>query len=60
VRAPRRSADLADVPVLAYTARAMPEDRQWVRAAGGDALLIKPVELPALQSKIGRLAGITA
>ena len=58
VRALKRSADLADVPVLAYTARAMPDDAEWVRTAGGDALLIKPIELLALRSEIARLAGV--
>jgi CheY-like chemotaxis protein len=60
VRALKRSADLADVPVLAYTAYAMPEDEERVRSAPGDGFLAKPAELPALRSEIARLAGITA
>jgi two-component system, NarL family, sensor histidine kinase EvgS len=60
VRALKRSADLADVPVLAYTASAMPEDELWVRMATGDAFLAKPAEPPVLRSEVSRLAGIPA
>jgi CheY-like chemotaxis protein len=58
VRALKPSADLADVPVLAYTVSAMPEDAEWVRTATGDRFLAKPAELPALRSEIVRLAGV--
>jgi CheY-like chemotaxis protein len=60
VRALKRSADLADVPVLAYTASAMPEDEQWVRTATGDGFLAKPAAPQVLRSEVSRLTGIPA
>ncbi|MGE0861941.1 MAG: PAS domain S-box protein [Gammaproteobacteria bacterium] len=42
------------IPIIAWTASAMPEDRTRCLAAGMDDFLAKPVELQTLQQTLGR------
>ena len=44
-----------DVPVIAISAHAQPEDRDACMSAGMDGLMLKPIELRALYSEIARL-----
>lgn len=48
-------ADTRDIPVLAITANAMPEDVERGLAAGFRAYLTKPLDLSRLQTEINRL-----
>ncbi|HJZ53358.1 MAG TPA: response regulator [Gemmataceae bacterium] len=43
------------IPVIALTAHAMREDEERAKAAGADDYATKPVDLPALLEKIGKL-----
>ncbi len=54
----RSRADLAhvDVPVIAYTAHAQPEDRDNFIASGFNDVLIKPLNLEKLTSVIAHVA----
>jgi CheY-like chemotaxis protein len=44
----RKNSGLAEVPVIAVTAQAMPGDREKAMAAGADAYVSKPVNVDAL------------
>ncbi len=47
---------LRDLPVVAYTAHGMPEERERMLASGFDALLIKPIsfqDVKQLSEKVG-------
>jgi len=46
-----------DIPVIALSAHAMPEDRARAMAAGCDEFETKPVDLDRLLSKIKALLG---
>ncbi|OYY92272.1 MAG: hypothetical protein B7Y41_16550 [Hydrogenophilales bacterium 28-61-23] len=50
-------ADTRDIPVLAISANAMPEDIERGLAAGFRAYLTKPLDLARLQMEINRLLG---
>jgi CheY-like chemotaxis protein len=43
-----------DIPVIALTAHALPEERAQARAAGCDAVLTKPVSLKDLERSVRR------
>jgi CheY-like chemotaxis protein len=49
---------LATIPVIAFTAMAMPNDQARGTAAGVDAYLSKPVSLSHLQSTIERFLSV--
>ncbi len=53
----RRSPATADVPIIAVTGRSLPEDLAEARAAGMDAILVKPCPPPDLLDEIERLLG---
>ena len=51
-----RSLPVAQVRVIAVTGRAMPQEQQRLRAAGFDALMVKPLDLDDL---VGVIAAVT-
>jgi len=51
----RKDASLANLPVVAVTANAMPGDREKVLAAGFTGYIAKPVALAHLRSEVSRL-----
>jgi two-component system cell cycle response regulator DivK len=51
----RKDPRLAQVPVVAITANAMPEDREKVLAAGFTGYIPKPVALARLREEVHRL-----
>src|SRR5262249_40129582 len=51
-----RRSRLADVPVLAVTAQALPADLARFRAAGFDAILTKPIDTRSFVREVERLA----
>jgi PAS domain S-box-containing protein len=57
LKALQAQADTCNIPVLAITANAMPEDVERGLAAGFQAYLTKPLDLVRLQTEIDRLLG---
>lgn len=51
----RRDPRMLNVPVVAITANAMPEDREKVMAAGFTGYIPKPVALSRLREEVSRL-----
>lgn len=49
----RKDASLAGLRVIAYTAHAMPEEKQRIMGAGFDDLLIKPISRAGLLKALG-------
>ena len=47
----------ARIPIIALTAHAMSDDREKAMAAGCDEFDTKPIELPRLLEKMGKLLG---
>ena len=47
----------ARIPIIALTAHAMSDDREKAMASGCDEFDTKPIELPRLLEKIGKLLG---
>jgi PAS domain S-box-containing protein len=56
IRAIRAAPEVADTPVIALTALAMPGDEDRCLAAGADAYLSKPIAVQKLLAAMGRLA----
>ena len=54
----RLNATLADIPIIALTALAMPGDRERCLAAGADEYLSKPVKLKQLATNIQQLLAL--
>lgn len=54
VRAIKSTADLADLPVIAFTAYAMQGDEQRFRAAGCDGYLSKPIDVHSFADNVRR------
>jgi len=52
----REEPGLDDLPVVAYTAHGMPEERERMLAAGFSALLIKPISFQDVKQLCGTLA----
>lgn len=50
----KRDRRTRDIPVIAMTAHALPEERAEARAAGCDAVLTKPVSLKDLERSVRR------
>lgn len=48
----RAAPETADVPIIALSAHAMPEDRERAFAAGCDDFIAKPVDFPRLIDRI--------
>lgn len=51
----REELGLRDLPVVAYTAHGMPEERDRMRAAGFNALLIKPISFHDVRQMCERI-----
>ena len=49
----RQDGNLAGLRVIAYTAHAMPEEKQRIMGAGFDDLLIKPISRAGLLAALG-------
>jgi CheY-like chemotaxis protein len=56
----RKEPDTKAIPVIALTAHAMAGDREKALEAGCDDFDTKPVELPRLLEKMGKLLGESA
>ncbi len=54
VRAIKATAELADLPVIAFTAFAMQGDEQRFRAAGCDGYLSKPIDVHSFADRVRR------
>jgi len=57
VRAIKATPDLADIPVIAFTAYAMQGDEQRFRAAGCDGYLAKPIDVHSFAAAVRRYMG---
>ncbi len=57
IAAMRATPALADIPVLALTAKAAPSDQADALAAGADDYLAKPVDYDVLVAKAARWCG---
>lgn len=55
INAIRQNPALANIPVLAITAKALPEDREKIQMAGADDYLSKPVDYDKLISLVEKL-----
>ncbi len=55
LRAIRRNPRFANLPVAAFTARAMEQERARIQAAGFDACITKPVASAVLRMKVEEL-----
>lgn len=51
----KASANTGQIPIVALTAHAMPEDRKQALEAGCDEFETKPIDLPRLLAKIAAL-----
>ena len=54
VRAIRATPELARLPVVAFTAYAMPGDEARFRAAGCDGYLVKPIDVHSFAASVRR------
>lgn len=57
VRAIKATPELADLPVIAFTAFAMPGDEQRFRAAGCDGYLTKPIDVHSFAATVRSFLG---
>jgi len=48
----KKNTDIADIPIIAVTAKAMKEDQETILAAGFDDLVLKPIDLELLINTI--------
>jgi CheY-like chemotaxis protein len=55
VRMIRRTPEIKDIPVIAVTAQAMPEDRQKCIEVGADDYVSKPIDVDLLITAIEKL-----
>ncbi len=60
LREVRQTPRFAMLPVVAFTARAMQQDRERIRAAGFDACITKPVTSAALRKRVQELLSLRA
>jgi len=60
LRAIRRNSRFALLPVAAFTARAMHQERDRIREAGFDACITKPVTSAALRRRVDELLNLAA
>lgn len=56
----RRDPRFATLPVAAFTARAMQQERERIRAAGFDACITKPVTSAVLRKRVEDLLNLAA
>ncbi|MBV8324879.1 response regulator [Chryseobacterium sp.] len=56
VRTIRRTPEIKDIPVIAVTAQAMPEDRQKCIEAGANDYVSKPIDVDLLIKAIEKLS----
>jgi CheY-like chemotaxis protein len=54
----RNTPALAHLPVIAYTAHAMPEEKDQILACGFDTLLIKPISAARLAAALGAVLSV--
>jgi two-component system, chemotaxis family, chemotaxis protein CheY len=56
----RSNAHTASLPVVAYTAHALEEDRETYLAIGFNAVLIKPIEVATLKEVLTQVMGASS